>query len=162
MSEHPSPMPTSALRRLQLVQAAREVARAVHRGQTDKAGLDYFEAHVADVAHRLRESSQLVQCVAWLHDVVEDSRRHRDPMTLERLREVFPGEVVDAVDAITHREHEPRDDYYDRVRANPIARHVKLYGDIPSNTDPERLAVLPAEVAHRLIRKYEHAVAVLM
>jgi len=162
MTTHPSPMP-SGYAATWLVAQARKLAQTAHAGQKDKAGFDYFDAHVADVAYRLRGWSPLVQCVAYLHDVVEDTRDRPEPrrVTLEDLRQVFPGEVVDAVDAITHREHEPRDDYYARVRANQAALDVKLHGDIPSNTDPERLALLPLEECGRLARKYEHAVAEL-
>lgn len=137
-------------------QRARTVALSVHMGQVDKAGRDYVTAHVADVVRRMPEDDAYGRTVAWLHDVVEDGH----PDVLMHLAVEFPESVVDAVIAITHRTSEPRDDYYRRVRANPLALHVKL-ADIGSNADPERLALLDDATADRLFAKYAHALEVL-
>ena len=53
-----------------------------------------------------------------------------------------------------------RDDYYARVKANPIALRVKLH-DIASNANPKRLALLDQATRDRLTLKYAHALAVL-
>lgn len=135
---------------------ARLCAASVHMGQVDKAGRDYFAAHVADVVSRLAPSDGPGRTVAWLHDVVEDGH----PDVLGQLHEEFPDAVVDAVIAITHRPHEPRDAYYARVKANPLALRVKL-ADIGSNADPARLALLDDATADRLFAKYAHAFEVL-
>lgn len=139
-----------------LMLRARELAIHAHRGQVDKAGNDYYQAHVADVACRVGEDRTL-RTVAYLHDVVKDTN-----WSLDALMHVgFGSEIVGAVDAITHRPHEPRDDYYARVKADPLALKVKL-ADIESNTDPERLALLDAVTRGRLIAKYGHALLVLL
>lgn len=139
----------------QLVTRARVVAVAAHYGQLDKAGQPYVEAHVADVAARVAHMGPQVEAVAWLHDVVEDTE-----VSEAELRRRFPAEVVDGVMAMTKRKGEPRDDYYARVKANPLALAVKVHGDIPSNTDPARVAVMeqqdPARAA-RFAEKYAHA-----
>lgn len=140
-----------------MVDQARAVARSAHEGQTDKVGEPYFDVHVADVAYRVARFGPVVETVAWLHDVPEDTE-----VTLDDLREAgFPDEVCDAVDAITRRHGELSDAYYARVRANKPAQLVKLYGDIPSNTDPERMALLPPDVRARLNGKYARALAAL-
>ncbi|WP_232796949.1 hypothetical protein [Blastococcus atacamensis] len=137
------------------VARAIEVARSYHLGQTDKAGRDYFQSHVADVHRRVAGESSAVQAVALLHDVLEDT-----PCTEFDLRREFPDDVVDAVVAITHLPNEPRQDYYGRVRANPLARTVKL-ADIASNTDPDRLALLDESTRDRLAEKYRAALLAL-
>lgn len=138
-----------------LMLRARDLARHAHAGQVDKAGNDYYRAHVADVAHRVGDDPTL-RTVAFLHDVVEDTS-----WTLEALAHTgFPGEVIAAVDAITHRPHEDRLAYYARVKADPLALAVK-HADIASNTDPNRMALLPPSTRTRLIAKYEHAKAAL-
>jgi (p)ppGpp synthase/HD superfamily hydrolase len=134
---------------------AAEVARAAHRWQKDKAGKPYFDAHVVDVHRRLVKESTAVQAVALLHDVLEDTG-----CTEDELRREFPGHVVDAVLALTHRPGEPLVEYYGRVRADPLALQVKL-ADLASNTDPVRMAELDEATRARLTEKYRAALAAL-
>ena len=147
----------SYVRRTNLdIGAAITIATCVHRGQVDKAGKPYLR-HPADVAARVRRADHQDDegiTVAWLHDVLEDAEY---PGIVEHeLRSIYPVEIVDAVLAITHRPNEPRDDYYARVKANPIALRVKL-ADIASNTDPRRTALLDEATRERLAAKYAHA-----
>lgn len=133
------------------VRRAADVARKFHRGQTDKAGRAYLEAHVLDVHRRVLGEPALVQAVALLHDVLEDTACDE-----QQLRREFPPQVVDAVVAMTHFPGEPLTDYYRRVRADPIALKVKL-ADIASNTDPARTALLDPATRSRLAEKYRAA-----
>lgn len=137
---------------MSIIMDARNLAMRAHAGQYDKAGRDYID-HPARVAARVvhREA----QAVAWLHDTVEDT----DVTLVELYRLGFPGDVVDAVDALTRRPDED-DSYYVRVRANPIALQVKL-ADIADNTDPRRLVHLDDVTVCRLIRKYAKALRIL-
>jgi (p)ppGpp synthase/HD superfamily hydrolase len=57
-----------------------------------------------------------------LHDSVEDT-----PLTLAKIESLFGKEVRDAVDALTKRESETREEYLIRCGSNPIARVVKLH-----------------------------------
>jgi len=134
---------------------AQIVAAHAHEGQVDKAGLDYFDSHVLDVVRRISESDEDGRVVGYLHDVLEDST-----ISEELLRGDFAEHIVDAVVAITHRLHEPRADYYARVKANPLALRVKL-ADIVSNTDPDRMALLDDETRARLTEKYRKALEAL-
>lgn len=139
---------------------ARRIAEQAHAGQVDKAGEPYI-GHVARVAARLHDP--LDRAVAWLHDVIEDT-----PWTVVALlnsRYELPREsqgqtwsdVVWDVKALTHRPNEPRDRYYDQVKAaGPRAVRVKL-ADIADNSDPERLAVLDDATRARLTQKYAKA-----
>ncbi|SMO73012.1 HD domain-containing protein [Geodermatophilus aquaeductus] len=135
---------------------ARELAVHAHHGQVDEAGLDYFRAHVADVARRVGDDPVL-RTVAYLHDVVEDTA-----VSLEELAaRHFSEQVLAAVDALTFRPHEARVTYYARVRADPVALAVEL-ADIASNTDPDRMALLDHETRTRLRRRYIAALPALL
>ncbi|MEO9786540.1 MAG: HD domain-containing protein [Aurantimonas coralicida] len=135
------------------IERARAIAVSAHAGQVDKAGADY-------ITHPLRVcdavTGEEAKIVALLHDVVEDS-----DWTLEGLRqEGFSDAVVDAVDALTHREDE---DYFDavrRARDNDLARIVKL-ADLADNSDRTRLGTVTEDDERRL-RKYAEARAIIL
>ena len=131
---------------------AEALARAAHATQTDKSGEPYYE-HLRRVAAKLEDDR--ARTVALLHDVLEDT-----PVTEDELRAQFPSEIVDAVAALTRRCDEPPDDYYLRVRANPLALRVKI-ADIHDNLDPSRLAELDEEKRRHFLNKYGHALVAL-
>jgi hypothetical protein len=136
---------------------AREVAQSAHIGQVDKIGESYI-GHPARVAAAVRSETgnDEATAVAWLHDVVEDC-----PVTLDDLREYgFTEAVVQAVDAISKRKGESFADYYERVKANPLALVVKWH-DVADNADPRRLAKVAPDTRERLRVKYEKAKALL-
>lgn len=126
---------------------ARALAFRAHDGQVDLAGEPYV-LHVHRVAEALEDDQDKV--VGFLHDVIEDAP--------ERESEVaaFGPVVYDAVLALTHKKHEPLDDYLDRIVLNPIAVRVKL-ADVADNLDPQRMITLaqtdPTK-AQRLTKKY--------
>lgn len=136
------------------IAAAMLVATLAHAGQLDKLSAPYID-HPRRVARYLRDQTWQVQVVAWLHDVVEDT-----VVTLEAIRQAFGPVIADAVDAITHRPHESRVDYYARVKGNAIALVVKE-ADIADNTDPARTAGLDPQTRQRLATKYVQARDVL-
>ena len=122
------------------------LAEEVHEGQTDKSGRPYIE-------HPLRVS-RLVQggvdeiLTALLHDVVEDT-----PVTLEDLRaKGYSERIVEAVDCVTRRDGERREDYLKRVKGNETARRVKL-ADLTHNSDLSRISN-PTEQDFRRVENY--------
>ncbi len=112
-----------------VAERAEAIARKAHRGQ--KYGdRDYIEAHVAQVAAIVARLGyhDLYVAAAWLHDVVEDT-----PITEQDLiDQTIPADVVAAVDALTERENEPRQQYLARIAAHPMAVAVK-YADSSAN-----------------------------
>ena len=99
----------------------------------------------------LRFESVDAMIVAVLHDAIEDSE-----LTLDDLaREGFSPAVIDAVDALTHRPAESYDDYLRRVRANELARRVKLV-DLEHNMDLRRIESVSKKDLER-IHKYHKA-----
>ena len=136
---------------------AQFLATRAHDGQVDKVGQPYIY-HPARVAAAVYADGcdDEAQAVAWLHDVVEDT-----PITLDDLRrEGFSERVVEAVDAITKRKGEAFADYYERVKANPVALVVKWH-DVADNADPARLAKVAPDTRERLQAKYERAKVML-
>lgn len=147
-------------RKRALIRSASAMAARAHRGQVDKSGQPYIE-HPRRVAQMVRlmcgDYREII--VAWLHDVAEDGPKGRESH-LEEIEKEFGPSVRQAVDALTHRKGETRDDYYARVRKNTWALTVKA-ADIADNTSEARVAALDEETRVRLIKKYEHAKAVL-
>jgi (p)ppGpp synthase/HD superfamily hydrolase len=151
-----TPKPSSSIDHSYVI-LAETMARIAHQGQVDKLGKPYIE-HVEAVVAYVEEGfpwpefKNAALCIAWLHDVVEDT-----DITMETLHHWFPRSVRAGVDAMTKREGEINRDYYSRCRHNVISRWIKLNADIRHNTDPERLAALDPETRERLERKYRDA-----
>ncbi|MBQ7170299.1 MAG: HD domain-containing protein [Synergistaceae bacterium] len=138
----------------ELVNKAIDLSYDAHHGQKDKAGRPYF-THPFTVAMSMDTEAEI--CAALLHDVIEDTN-----ITLDDLREIFPPEVTEAVDVLTHRNSESYYNYIRRIKASPIARKVKL-ADLAHNMDITRIAGddnLLAVFEERR-KKYEHAKAIL-
>lgn len=123
-----------------------------HRGQFDKAGRPYI-GHPAHVAARV--GGDAAKAAAWLHDVVEDTA-----ITLDDLRAAgISDEVVEAVGLLTHEPGTPYMDYVRRIKANHVARAVKL-ADLAHNSDLSRLPKVTEADLERL-SKYRKAIAEL-
>lgn len=130
------------------LERAIELAVNAHRGQQDKAGMPYI-LHPLWLMHQFERIE--LQITALLHDTVEDSE-----LTLDDLvQEGFANEVVEAVNALTHRQDERYEAYLARVRDNAIARQVKL-ADLTHNMDLRRLATVTTKDLERL-QKYHNA-----
>jgi (p)ppGpp synthase/HD superfamily hydrolase len=133
------------------------IAKEAHKGQTDRAGIDYVEGHVLTVAHRSARHGPLAVICAILHDVIEDSN-----VTANDLVEAgIPTEVVDAVVAITKVRYEPYSVYIERVKQNAIARVVKIE-DIMHNMDLGRLGGNITAKDHTRCAKYANALRYLL
>ncbi|MBR0257358.1 MAG: HD domain-containing protein [Synergistaceae bacterium] len=139
----------------ELVNRAIDLAYSAHNGQKDKAGRPYF-VHPFTVAMSMETEAEI--CIALLHDVLEDT-----PTKLEELEAIFPPEITEAVDVLTHKDGMSYDEYIRRVKENPTARKVKL-ADLAHNLDITRFAGnpnLPEGYEHRK-KKYELAREILL
>ena len=115
----------------QMAQKAFLLALEYNKNAVDKGGNDYI-LHPFTVALMVDDSKGKI--VAWLHDIVEDTT-----MTLDKLlEEGFTNEIVDAVDAVTRRVGELRQDYLNRVKSNKLACMVKI-ADLNHNSDLTRI-----------------------
>lgn len=113
------------------VDKAIELALVAHAGQLDKSGAPYYK-HPLRVMRMCQDEEEIVEIVAVLHDVVEDTS-----VKLTAIYALFGREVGDAVDAISRRTGEKYWDYIERCSNNPIALKVKLC-DLRDNMSPER------------------------
>ena len=131
------------------------LAARLHGAQVDKLGEPYL-GHLVRVMLRLpADASEDERLAALLHDIIEDV-----PDGPRMLAEAgVPARVIDLVATLTRRDGEAYDAFIDRVAGTP-ARRVKR-ADIEDNSDPERLARLPAETRERLVKKYARAIRVL-
>lgn len=133
-------------------QIARDIATRAHDGQLDRAGKPYI-GHPAHVAAHVE--GDLTKAAAWLHDVIEDT-----PATFEDLQAAgICSEVIDALRLLTHDKSIPYLDYVANLKANPIARAVKL-ADLHHNSDLTRLPVVTDKDRARA-EKYARAIAIL-
>ena len=91
----------------------------------------------------------IAEAVAWLHDVLEDTT-----MTVETLREhQMPAEVIAGVITLTKNGEIGYEEYLLRVKADPVARKVKV---------ADMLANLSDHPTERQIVKYAKGLLVLV
>ena len=132
----------------EMVAAARLIAKLAHRGQKDKAGMDYF-SHPEAVAAMLDTPEEKV--VGYLHDTVEDT-----DVTIEEIRDIFGDRIADAVALMTHADGVPYMDYVKEIGRNPLTRKVKL-ADLTHNMDIRRIPDPAPKDYNRIENKYKPA-----
>lgn len=128
-----------------------------HAGQLDKVGLPYI-LHPLRVMTDPSLTTEVQRCIAIMHDVFEDCE-----VTGLELQELdLPSSMLDSLDAITHKNHEPNIEYYSRILDDPTgnALAVKL-ADIRDNTSEFRMRGLPEADRLRMTKKYQQALQVL-
>ena len=126
-----------------LTEKALKLCFSAHKEQTDKNGIPYV-FHPFHLAEQMEDELSVI--VALLHDVVEDT-----DYILEDLKDMgFPGEVLEAISLLTHDPQVPYEDYLIPIKANPLARRVKL-ADLRHNSDRSRLR----EPSPKLLAKWE-------
>jgi len=129
---------------------AQEIATLTHRGQyrRHKDGTPSNEAYIHHCERVARHFDEwpAAQATAWLHDGMED---HPDKVDRTKLEVAgIPQDVIEALEAITKRKGEDYIVYLQRVKANRIARAVKIR-DIIDN--------LASDPTDRQIDKYSYA-----
>jgi (p)ppGpp synthase/HD superfamily hydrolase len=123
-----------------------EIARNAHAGQYRRDGVTPYIVHPEDVASRLKTTEE--KCVAWLHDVVEDT----DITAFDLYMKGVPSHIIKAVIDLTKIDGESYETFIYRVILNPLARQVKI-ADIESN-----LSDSPTD---KQIAKYTEALKIL-
>jgi len=128
---------------LKMPQEAREFAAQAHGEQM--YGDEPYMTHVEDVAGGFTDP--LLQRIAYLHDVVEDTG-----VGLDEIHERFGPEVGSAIDALTRREGEQYFQFIQRAKEHPHARQIKL-ADLQAN--------LQRSPHESLARRYRKAIEIL-
>ena len=135
-----------------MTKKAMALAYEAHHGQFDRSGVPYI-FHSARVAESF--TSEPEACVAWLHDVIEDT-----DLTIVDIRLAGFGSVIcDALQLLTHDKKVPYMDYVCEIAKNPIAKAVKL-ADLRDNMDLSRLDRID-EKAQKQVEKYRAAYQLL-
>lgn len=116
---------------MDIIENARTVAERAHRGQFRRDGTTPYLSHPAGVAGFLNGESPEVIAAAWLHDVLEDTKETADTLRADGVGE----EVIAAVEVLTKRRWIPYQEYLAAVKANPVARKVKVADMVHNLTD---------------------------
>lgn len=131
------------------LEVAKNVATLAHLGQKDTVTGEPYRLHVERVAGLVEGDD--AKTVAWLHDVIEDSK-----ITAEDLRHVYklPERIVSAVVLLTRTPPYDYAEYIARLQASgdPLAIAVKL-ADLRDHLTPH--------CSGRLRPRYERALAIL-
>ena len=133
-----------------MIEDAIAFAAQAHAGEVDRAGEPYI-FHPLRVMLLVKEAggSSTELAAAALHDVVEST-----DTTVEELADLFSPEVASLVDSMSRRDGEDYREYMERcVAGGPSAVRLKQ-ADLTDNSNPERLAKLPAEKREELQAKY--------
>lgn len=134
------------------IQNALNMAIKAHKGQVDKAGVDYINHPVYLALHM---NGVTEKATALLHDVLEDS----DLFTFEDIEKTCGIDVADAVMCLTRQKNEKYFDYIKRVKTNFVATNVKI-ADLHHNMDITRIKN-PTEKDYQRVSKYKKAYAYL-
>lgn len=134
-----------------LIESAYSLARTAHLGQTRRDGITPYITHPIDVTQRVkrRGGGSFAQAVAYLHDVLEDTKTTAHDLINAGIDE----HVVVAVQIITKHPSRSYDEYLLIVKQNHLAREVKI-ADMLSN-----LSDAPTD---KQIKKYAKGLAFLV
>lgn len=123
-----------------------------HKEQVDKGGMPYV-FHPFHLAEQMTDEETTV--AALLHDVVEDT-----DYTFDDLRACgFEEAVIRALMLLTHDPAVPYMQYVAAIKADPIARAVKI-ADLRHNSDLSRRDVID-EAARQKAERYAAALRLL-
>lgn len=121
---------------------AEDIARKAHEGQKRFDGSPYIE-HPKAVAAMMGENPSYYDVqVAWLHDVLEDTKVTENDLRLAGVDDI----VIKAVVALTKKGGEPYENHLKRVKENCYATRVKIGGmlhnlsDAPTKNQVKRYA----------------------
>ena len=129
--------------------AALKICYEAHAGQEDKSGLPYV-FHPFHLAEQMETEHEV--CAALLHDVMEDTGM----TACDLVAAGIPRKYVDTCLLLTHAPGVPYMDYVEGVKADPVARKVKM-ADLRHNSDLSRLDGEPTEKDLQRIEKYRKA-----
>lgn len=117
-----------------------------HEGQYDRGGKPYA-LHPLEVMHLLNTNDEELQCIALLHDVVEDSG-----VTYNQLKELgFTDRIVNAVKLLTKVPGQSYEEYQEAVFSSVDSMLVKQ-ADLTHNSDIRRLKGIRQKDEERIVK----------
>ena len=135
----------------EMLNAALKLAVKAHDGQYDRSGTPYI-MHPLKVLFYTKSDDEEIQCIAILHDTVEDS----DTTWYDLEEAGMTPRIVAAVKALTKVKGQGYDEYRDAVFANKDAMLVKL-ADLRHNTDIRRMKGVTEKDRARMARYHAFA-----
>ena len=141
-----------------IVQCAAALACQLHRGQVDKAGVDYFTGHLSAVAKMGNTWQE--QVVGYLHDASEDTSSSveevlnlLDEKLESPLSEADREELTTALRLLNHHLATDRETYILRIKSNALATKVKLH-NLTHNMDLSRIPN-PTQKDYERVERYK-------
>ena len=141
-----------------IVQCAAALACQLHRGQVDKAGVDYFTGHLTTVAKM--GSTWQEQIIGYLHDASEDTPNSVEQVLNlldEKLESLLSDsdreEFTVALRLLNHHLAPDRETYIQRIKRNALAKAVKMH-DLTHNMDLSRLPN-PTRKDYERVKRYK-------
>lgn len=134
----------------QMLNAALVLAATKHDGQYDKQGVPYV-FHVLKVQYLLKSSDEELNCIALLHDILEDT----DTTPEELYAAGMSKRVVNGVLFMTKEKGVSYADYLKKIATSKDAILVKM-SDIRHNMDLRRLKGVTEKDLRRMA-KYVNA-----
>lgn len=140
----------------ELIKEALAIAKEAHKGQVDKAGVDYI-FHPISVA--LMCSSTKAKAVALLHDALEDCG---DKVSYDMLVDRVGKEVADAVRLLSKDDNVTYLEYVQNIKnsGNEMAIEVKRF-DLMMNMDISRISNPSQKDLERVEKKYKPALKII-
>ena len=141
-----------------IVQSAADIACQLHKGQKDKAGVEYFTGHLSAVAKMGNTWQE--QVVGYLHDASEDTSNSveevlnlLDEKLESPLSEADREELATALRLLNHHLSPDRETYIQRIKSNALATKVKLH-DLTHNMDLSRIPN-PTREDYERVKRYK-------
>ncbi|MCD7973110.1 MAG: phosphohydrolase [Candidatus Azobacteroides sp.] len=141
-----------------VTEAARIIARDLHKGQKDKAGEDYFDGHLTSVAHMGKNRKETI--TGYLHDAAEDTDYSEKEivawlksLTNGKISDTDAKEIEEALFLLNSKNYKTREEYIENIKKSSLAIHVKL-NDLTNNMQLSRIAD-PQEKDHARIERYK-------
>ena len=121
-------------KRGELLSKAIHIAVNAHHGQFDRGGRPYI-LHALRVMELIKSDDEELQCIAVLHDTVEDCK----DITYKFLKEQgMTDRIIEGVSALTKIPGQTDEEYKGEILSNPDAIEVKM-ADLTHNSDIRRL-----------------------
>ena len=140
-----------------MIEDAISFAAQAHQDQLDRLGEPYIFHPLRVMLHvKNAGGSEVEIAAAALHDVVEDT-----DTTVEEIEALFGPEVATLVDRMSRREGEGYVAYVERCVAGGPSAILLKQADLTDNSNPERLARMPAEQRQELQAKYQSGFEVI-
>ena len=125
------------------------IATIGHQKQFDKAGCPYI-LHCIKVMHYLKSNDEELNCIAILHDILEDTS-----YTAKMLEEAgMTQRIINGVIALTKQENQSQEMYLEKIKTNLDAIKVKL-ADLRHNSDIRRLKDIRQKDFDRIIKYHK-------